>query len=431
MAKGISTVGDVLVNQTADGVDLNDIWAEIQEALALYNTERTTVASLVSYRTVNAADAVPQSISSESFEEETEFGVPRAIRPPSDVLKLGYSFRDYDLSLRATWKFIREATADQVTAQVTRIFEADNKLVNGTVLRRLFDPTTELNEWGHVCYGLWSGDGMVPPPYLGTQFDSTHTHYLTSGADVIDAFDIEAMIKHITEHGYGIETTNQLLILANPLDVDDSGMTAWRAGVEYRSGAPLPKFDFIPSAALPAYLSNETVHGAIPPTDFNGLKVWGSYGNAWLLQSTYVPRGYVAVVASSGPGSDTNLVGVREHINPAYQGLRHIPGHGRIHSWTASMLAGSAWVSATVAPQSSAKSRPPSSTPRWISPQTVEACTIRSSHVRDTEEVRSGVPGGGGTDRAGDRQTDRPGGPRPGDPRGHAGQLGRQGPRRT
>ena len=140
MAKGISTVGDVLVNQTADGVDLNDIWAEIQEALALYNTERTTVASLVSYRTVNAADAVPQSISSESFEEETEFGVPRAIRPPSDVLKLGYSFRDYDLSLRATWKFICEATADQVTAQVTRIFEADNKLVNGTVLRRLFDP---------------------------------------------------------------------------------------------------------------------------------------------------------------------------------------------------------------------------------------------------------------------------------------------------
>jgi hypothetical protein len=63
------------------------------------------------------------------------------------------------------------------------------------------------------------------------------------------------------------------------------------------------------------------VHGAIPPTDFNGLKVWGSNGNAWLLQS-------IAVVASSGPGSDTNPVGVRKHINPAYQGLRHIPGLG-------------------------------------------------------------------------------------------------------
>ena len=37
MAKGISTQGDVLVNVTADGVDLNAIWAEIQEALALFS----------------------------------------------------------------------------------------------------------------------------------------------------------------------------------------------------------------------------------------------------------------------------------------------------------------------------------------------------------------------------------------------------------
>ena len=39
----------------------------------------------------------------------------------------------------------------------------------------------------------------------------------------------------------------------------------------------------------------------------------------------------------------------------------------------------------------------------WTSPKTVEACTMRSSHVRDTGEVRPGVPGGGGTDRPGDR----------------------------
>ena len=29
MAKGISTRGDVLVNVTADGVDLNEIWDEV------------------------------------------------------------------------------------------------------------------------------------------------------------------------------------------------------------------------------------------------------------------------------------------------------------------------------------------------------------------------------------------------------------------
>ena len=53
MATGISTQGDVLVNQTADGVDLNDIWAEVQEVLELWNAECTSIANLLSYRTVD------------------------------------------------------------------------------------------------------------------------------------------------------------------------------------------------------------------------------------------------------------------------------------------------------------------------------------------------------------------------------------------
>ena len=39
-------------------------------------------------------------------------------------------------------------------------------------------------------------------------------------------------------------------------------------------------------------------------------------------------RGYAALVATGGPNNDSNPVGFREHINPAYQGLRHIPGQG-------------------------------------------------------------------------------------------------------
>ena len=67
----------------------------------------------------------------------------------------------------------------------------------------------------------------------------------------------------------------------------------------------------------------------------------------------------------------------------------------------------------------------------WISPETVEACTMRSRYARDTEEVRSGVPGGCGPHRPGYRQADRPGRARPRDQCGHPGQLGCQGPRRT
>ena len=126
--KGIITSGDVLVNETADSVNLNALWSEIGSALALYNQHRSAIVRRLSYPTTAVADIIAQSVDGESFEEATEFGVPTALREPADYLRLGYNFKDYDKSLRATWKFLRSATAEQVSAQVTRIFEADNRL---------------------------------------------------------------------------------------------------------------------------------------------------------------------------------------------------------------------------------------------------------------------------------------------------------------
>ena len=168
---------------------------------------------------------------------------------------------------------------------------------------------------------------MVPPPYLGVTFAGDHKHYLTTNSTVLDATDVEGMIKHVTEHGYGTPSGAQLLILANPLDVEASGITAWRAGQEYRPGQ-VPKWDFIPSALMRAWISDETIHGPVPNAEYNGLQVWGSYGGALLIQTNYLPRYYAVVIATGGPNSDRNPVGFREHINPAYQGLRHIPGRG-------------------------------------------------------------------------------------------------------
>jgi hypothetical protein len=169
---------------------------------------------------------------------------------------------------------------------------------------------------------------MVPPPYLGQTFDGSHTHYLTTGYTVLEPPDAEGLIRHVTEHGYGQSGSGAtLLILANPVDVEAAGMTAWRAGVEVRTGV-VAKWDFIPSALMPAWISDETIHGPVPSSELYGLEVWGSYGGALLIQSNYVPNGYVAVVATGGPNSDSNAVGFREHVNPAYQGLRRIPGNG-------------------------------------------------------------------------------------------------------
>ena len=98
MAKGVSVHGDLLVTRLNDGTDLNEIWAEVQEVLELWNNERRSITDLLSFRTTKVNDVVPQSWTTDSFEEATEFGIPRAIRPPSDYPKLGYPFRDFDRS---------------------------------------------------------------------------------------------------------------------------------------------------------------------------------------------------------------------------------------------------------------------------------------------------------------------------------------------
>ena len=106
---------------------------------------------------------------------------------------------------------------------------------------------------------------------------------------------------------------------------------AFPRGALAKSTAPAgrcPKWDFIPSALLPAWISDETIHGTTPPDKFNNLDVWGSYGGALVIKSLYVPTGYVAAVATGGPNSDVNPVGFREHVDEDYQGLRHIPGSG-------------------------------------------------------------------------------------------------------
>jgi len=207
---------------------------------------------------------------------------------------------------------------------VARILAGDNQLVNGSILQRLLDPTVRVNDWGHNVYGVYNAD-MKPPDYLGKTFTSDHQHYLTTTTTTLDSLHVEAGINHVKEHGYGT-TSGRFLLLMHPNDVQSSLITSWRAGKEYRTGGPLPKFDFIVSSNAPAYLSNETVHGATPPPDYAGLPVTGSYAGALLIESYYVPAGYVIIAATGGVGSDNNPVGFREHKTPAYRGLRVIPG---------------------------------------------------------------------------------------------------------
>ncbi|BDE15151.1 MULTISPECIES: hypothetical protein [Mycobacterium] len=320
---GYGTEGDVLVNVTADGVDLNVIWAEVAAVIKAWNAERSALTSLMAFNTTDAASAIPQSRSSDSFEEASEFGEPEGIRPPSNYHLMGYTFKDFDLATRWTWKFLRDSTAEQVRAVANYALDADNKLTTGTILERLFDPTQRENNWGHPVFGLFNGDGLQPPAYLGKEFAVPHQHYLVSESAVIDSADLETAVRKVTEHGYGVESNSKLLALMNPAEAEV--VSTFKAGVENATGI-FAKHDYIPSQGAPAYFSPDEIVGQVAPESYNGLKVQGSYGPVWVIQSDFIPAGYFAVVATYGANSPNNVIGFREHVQRQYQGLRTIPG---------------------------------------------------------------------------------------------------------
>lgn len=320
---GYGTAGDVLVNKTADGVGLNEIWGEVKDATDVYNEQKSAIVSLLSYQTTRAGDAVAQDVLAERFEHATEFGVPTGISEPS-FIKLGFSLGDFDKATRATWKYLRDATAEQVRDRVRRIYDADFRLVSGLVLERLFTPTPRTNAEMLTVYGLWSADSMVPPSHLGKTFTGSHTHYLTTTATTLTATHVELLINHVREHGYGSTKPAQLILLVHPDDLELSGLTAARAGVTVSTVTP--KHDFIVSSSAPAFLTAEHIEGTKPPAEYNGLPVVGSYGGAFVVQSFFIPKGYVALVASSGPNDPDNPIAVREHEDADYRGLRLIPG---------------------------------------------------------------------------------------------------------
>lgn len=320
--QGYATEGDVLVNKTSDGVDLNSIWNQAAQALSSWNRERSALASLISYPTVAVGDAIPQALGGANFEKASEFGEPQGLRGQPDALILGYNFEDYDLASRTTWKFLRAARSEQVLAAMNDALEADNRLVTGTLLRRLFDPTEGLNEQMHRVFGLWNGtDGMAPPSHAGQTFPSTTSHYLASNNAAIDPGDLVDAIDQVRSKGFGIANT-QLIVLCHPAEAEE--ISTFKAGIE--TNGVTSKFDFIPSETAPAYLTPENIVGQVAPGEFGGLPVSGSYGPAWIIPSYFVPQGYLAAVASGGPNSQLNPVAFRQHVNPAYQGLRMIPG---------------------------------------------------------------------------------------------------------
>ncbi|WP_418062427.1 hypothetical protein [Pimelobacter simplex] len=318
MARGYNSMADV-VKTTTDGQDLNEVWAEFQQTIAIRNQRRSALADLFTFRTTLATELVPQALTGDDFDEASEYGVPTGIRPTADMAKVGYPHKWYDKATKFTWQFLSRASSAQVASVHSAALEADNKLIFDKVMRRVFNPTTWQNEDGTSVYGFWNGvDGQPPANQWGETFAANYTHYRTSGAANLASADVDELVSAVESQGYGLrENGDRIIVLVNPQEADVIASFT-RAG-----GA---KYDAIPSTDAPAFITAETIEGDRPPGDFNGLAVKVAYGDAWVVEDRGIPAGYMVALATGGPNSDRNPLGFREEAVPSLQGLIQVGG---------------------------------------------------------------------------------------------------------
>lgn len=327
---GYNASADILT-RTADGRDLNALWAEFQETIRLQNEPRDRFIDLLTFRVNENVETVLQAGGKTDFEVATEYGEPVGMRTALQYWQMGYTFNWYDLAARFTWQFLADASANQVEALNAQALEADNRNLFTEVMRTVFNSTNlaaTIDGNAYNVYKFWNGVAVgtvAPPPYKNNTFTTTHQHYSGSGNTLLDSGDLEAMQASLTEHGYSVANGYQLVLMINPAQA--AVIRAFRFGVT-NNNAAVAQYDFIPSLGQPDFTLSTTqqIVGNRAPATLNGFQVLGNYGDWIILQDDYIPAGYMFGFASGGPANLDNPVGIREHPNTALRGLRLVKG---------------------------------------------------------------------------------------------------------
>lgn len=317
-AKGYNEMADYTYH-TVDGYDLNDLWTEFQESIRLLNAQRNVIIDRLTFPVQRPIERV-QQIAGDEFEEADEFGQPKRMRLEA-TWDLGFDLKYFDLGISFTYRFLGDNTADNVRALNNQALEADQRLVFKTLMERIFDNTnssaTLRGGTAVTVYPFYNaGLPVAPPTWKTYSHDTTHTHYLASGAAAVVSSDLDDMETHIHHHGYTQGAT--LILLANRQEVATI-RTFTRAGGD--------TWDFIPKRGI-SFLGNLVGSQDGDPTglaNYPGFQ--GMYGNIAVVEEDYIPAAYMFMFASGGIRADRNPVGQREHENPGLQGLKLIPRH--------------------------------------------------------------------------------------------------------
>lgn len=320
---GYNEAGDVF-DRTVDGVPFADLWAEFNETIQMHNSYRSQMINLlsspVSQIVVPFWNGIPDNA---EFEEATEYGEPVGIRTPTPRFR-GFPLRYYDLAIRYTWRYLAEADSEQIRALNNSALEKDLRLQYQTIMQALFNNTNTTvlmnntldaendglkNGQTVTVFRLYNNDGEVPPRWKTYTHDGTHTHYLASGGTTVTPANLETMEDHLVHHGYK-EAGRSFVLLVNRQQA--------KVIRGFRAGSNGASYDFIEASDM---ATRDWITGPQP-----GPEWIGSYGYFLIREEDVMPQGYMLALATSGPESDVNVVGVREHWNPAVRGLKLLGG---------------------------------------------------------------------------------------------------------
>lgn len=326
MAKGFHSTGDILT-KTVDGTDFNKLWDDYAAALGLYNAQRQPLIDLLSHSVTGIVEDVVLP-GTERFEEASEFGVPKAIRPTVTSVKRAYPFKWYDLRAGYTWQFLTKASQKQLDQVLNQAMEAENALIFDQVMKSLFNDANRVATIDDVPYtvtALYNGSGTQNiPPYQGQTFPNNHTHYLTSGAALLDSKDLEDLAATVEHHGYTTGNGYNIIFLVNPADA--TTISGFRRGVA-NNNAVVATYDWLPNQGVNFLLPpGWSAAGSLVGDTFAGMDVAGSYGPYLIVKNYSIPVGYVVAAASQGRSSTLNIVGIREDERPELRGLIIMPG---------------------------------------------------------------------------------------------------------
>lgn len=316
---GFNERADVIV--AADGTDLNEFWNEVQDTIRIRNNQRNRMIDYLTTR-VNGAISEVTVPSEVSFEEASEYGQPVGIRGGASRYFRGYDFKFYDLGVRYTWMALAEMDRRQLEMHHNLALDADNKLIFNKVMKTLFNSlnvtgTGDKNEPTTV-FKFYNGDGETPPPYATYSFSGTHNHYLTSGGATVTSDNLVSVSNELGHHGYTLNNGYRLVLLVNKQEADVIRTFKTANGAAY---------DFVPNPAYyggAVWMANNGQYVGGPSGTVPGeIGTWGPFH---IVEEAYIPAGYMVALATGGPENLTNPIGFREHANPAYRGLKIIPG---------------------------------------------------------------------------------------------------------